>query len=92
MPPMPSAIYVSHMTTPPTRTTVYLDAAEYRRLKALARAEGRSAAELIREAVSEYTARRAGTALPRSLGAGRSGRGDISERTEELLAGLGEGE
>ena len=73
----------------PTRTTVYLDAADYRRLKALARAEGRSAAELIREAVAEYTARRAAPERPRSLAAGRSQRGDLSEVAEELLRGMG---
>ena len=72
-----------------TKTTVYLDAADYRRLKALARAEGRSTAELVREAVAEYARRRAGAARPRSVGAGRSGRGDLSEVAEELLAGLG---
>lgn len=71
------------------RTTVYLDEADYRRLKALARAEGRTAAELVREAVSEFTRRRAGPGRPRSLGAGRSGRKDLSERAEELLDGMG---
>lgn len=73
------------------KTTVYLNAADYRRLRALAQSEGRSTAELIREAVAEYAARRAPARLPRSLGAGRSGRGDLSERAEELLSGLGEG-
>lgn len=72
-----------------TKTTVYLDAADYRQLKSLARAEGRAAAELIREAVSEYTRRRAGSTRPHSVGAGRSGRGDLSERAEELLQGMG---
>lgn len=72
------------------KTTVYLDATEYRRLKALAATEGRSAAELIRSAVAEYTRRHAGHRRPASLGAGRSGDGTMSERAEELLAGLGE--
>ena len=73
-----------------TKTTVYLPEAEYRRLKALARAQDRPAAELLREAVAEYNARRAPRPrLPRSLGAGRSRRGDISERAEQLLAGMG---
>jgi len=72
-----------------TKTTVYLDAADYRRLKALARAEGRTAAELVREAVAEYAVRRAGRKRPRSLSAARSGRGDLSERAEALLAGMG---
>jgi hypothetical protein len=71
-----------------SKTTVYLDAADYRRLKTLARAEGRSAAELVREAVAEY-ARRKGRPRPASLALGRSGRGDLSERAEELLEGMG---
>ncbi len=63
--------------------------ADYRRLKALALREGRPAAELVREAVTEYARRRGAARLPRSLGTGRSGRGDVSERAEELLGGLG---
>lgn len=68
---------------------MYLDAEDYRRLKALARTEGRTAAELIREAVTEYAGRRTRVASPLSLGAGRSGRGDVAERAEDLLGGLG---
>lgn len=73
------------------KTTVYLAAADYRRLKALAAAQGRPAAELIRDAVSEYTERNAPGALPTSLGAGSSGHGSLSEEAEALLNGLGEG-
>jgi predicted transcriptional regulator len=72
-----------------TKTTVYLSAGDYRRLKALARATNRSAAELVREAVAEYARRHARRVRPKSLGAGRSGRGDVAERAEELLRGLG---
>lgn len=72
------------------KTTVYLDSEDYTRLKRLARERGESPAALIREAVAEYGRRHAGRALPRSLGAGRSGRGYLSERDEELLEGLGE--
>ena len=72
-----------------TKTTLYLPEGDYRRLKALALREGRPAAELVREAVAEYARRRGGARLPRSLGTGRSGRGDISERAEELLEGMG---
>ena len=71
------------------KTTVYLDAAEYRRVKALAATEGRSAAELIRPAVSEYAQARATRRLPNSLGIARSGDGSLSEHSEELLEGLG---
>ncbi len=70
------------------KTTVYLEAAAYRRLKAVARREKRKPAELVREAIAAY-ARRKAPALPRSLGAGRSGRRDLSERAEELLKGMG---
>lgn len=72
------------------KTTVYLDATDYRRLKALAAVDGRSAAELIRAAVSEYTRRRAPARLPRSLGAACSGDGRLGERSEDLLPGMGE--
>jgi len=71
------------------KTTVYLDAADYRRLKALARAEGRPTAELIRAAVAEYAQRRGLRRLPASIGAGGSGDGSLSERAEELLEGMG---
>lgn len=80
-------IYIPLMAT--MKTTVYLDAADYRRLKMLASAEGRSAAELIRAAVSEYARRRAPRGLPTSLGVGSSGDGSLAERSEELLKGMG---
>jgi hypothetical protein len=72
-----------------TRTTVYLDRADYQRLKVIARVQGRAPAALIREAVAEYARRHGGRRLPKSVGVGRSGRGDLSERAEELLAGMG---
>lgn len=70
------------------KTTVYLDAADYRRLKAIARARGCTPAELVREAVARYAAAEAPARRARSVGAGRSRTGDVSERAEELLAGL----
>jgi hypothetical protein len=88
MVPYVAAIYLGGM--PQVKTTVYLDAGEYRRLKALAAAQGRSAAELIRMAVAEYASRHAPRRMPASLGAARSGDGTLSERAEELLEGLGE--
>ena len=65
---------------------------DYRRLEILARAEGRSPAELMHEAFQEYAKRRATASQPTTLGAGRSGRGDLSERAEELLGGMGRDE
>ncbi len=72
-----------------TKTTLYLPEAEYRVLKALARQQLRPAAELVREAIIEYAARHGGRRRPASLGIGRSGRGDLGEKAEELLLGLG---
>ena len=72
------------------KTTVYLDEDAYRRLKHLARARRRPPAELVREAVAEYTARHARRRSPRSVGAFKSGRRDLGQRAETLLAGFGE--
>ena len=71
-----------------TRTTIYLEGDEYERLKALARRDGRPAAELMREAVREYNERHGGRVKPSSIGKGRSGRADLSESAEKLLSGL----
>ena len=76
----------------PSKTTVYLDAADYRRLKVLARVQGRSAAELVREAVALYARAHEPPPRPASIALGRSNRGDVSERAEELLTGMGERE
>jgi predicted transcriptional regulator len=72
------------------KTTVYLDASEYRRLKALAATEGRPAADLIRAAVSDYVRTRGTQRRPTSLGAGRSGDGSLSETAEALLEDFGD--
>lgn len=72
------------------KTTVYLDAAEYRRLKVLAAQDGCSAAELIRAAVAEYARARTEPRRPRSLGIAASGDGTLAERSEELLSGWGD--
>lgn len=72
-----------------TKTTVYLRRVDYRRLQAIGREQGRSAADLVREAVTEYARKHGRKGTPQSLGIGRSGRGDLSERAEELLAGMG---
>jgi len=74
-----------------TKTTVYLDPGDYRRLKALARAKGLPAAALVREAVAEYTRRHAPAGKPSSIGAGRSRSGTVAVRAEELLDGMGGG-
>ena len=72
-----------------TKTTVYLDAEDYRRIKAMAKAQGRTAAEMVREAVAIYARSYALPTRPSSIASGRSGRGDLSENAERLLDGLG---
>jgi predicted transcriptional regulator len=72
------------------KTTIYLDDAEYRRLKRIAERERTSAAELIRAAVSDYVARQGPTALPAWVGS-LDGAPDLaSEEEDELLDGFGE--
>jgi hypothetical protein len=71
------------------KTTVYLNAGDYRRLKSLAKNRGTKAAEMVREAVAEYVARHAPRTQPKSLGRFSSGRTDLGERAEDLLDGMG---
>jgi hypothetical protein len=71
------------------KTTVYLDDVEYRRLKRLADQRGTSAAELIREAVSQLIRGPGEDHRPHSFGLGRSGSGDLSERSKKLLRDSG---
>ena len=79
------AIYGSLMQ----KTTIYVDEGAYRRLKQLARDRRRPPAELVREAIVEYTARHAPRRKPRSIGAFKSGRRDLGQRAEALLAAFG---
>jgi hypothetical protein len=72
------------------KTTLYLDPADYRKLKRIAASTKRAPAALVREAVAEYVARHGRTRMPKSVGAFTSGRHDLSERAEDLLAGMGE--
>jgi hypothetical protein len=71
------------------KTTVYLEADDYRRLKGIGRGRGQKAAAMVREAVAEYVARHAPARRPKSLGKFSSGRSDLGERAEDLLAGMG---
>ena len=72
------------------KTTVYLNAADYRKLKSMASDEGRSAAALVREAVAEYAKQATERAWPRSFGMGDSGDPDFAENYEDYLDGFGE--
>jgi hypothetical protein len=66
------------------KITVYLDEGTALSLRRLAHGQGRSQAELIRDAVVQYV-RQAERPAPKGIGAYHSGRSDISGRAEELL-------
>ncbi len=66
------------------KTTVYLDADVALSLRRMAESEGRSQAELIRDALEKFT-RRQKRPLPRGLGKYASGQSDVSERAREIL-------
>ncbi len=73
------------------KTTVYFDSNDYRRLKQIAQRQGRKPAELVREAVAEYTVRhRAVHRLPASVASFSSGKGDLAARDEHYLKGMGD--
>ena len=72
------------------KTTVYLDAAAYGRIKRIAARKGVSAADLIRSAVSDYVDREdPGRDLPPIVGAFASGDASGSERFEDALDDFG---
>jgi hypothetical protein len=79
------------------RTTVKIDEALDARMRHEAARRGMTVSEWTREAIAAHLpgGESHSEAVPRrafsSAGAGDSGRSDISERMEELLAGLAEG-
>jgi predicted transcriptional regulator len=67
------------------RTTVTFPRELARRLRMEAQRTGRPVSAVVRDAVRAYLDRRGAPPLPSFAGAGRSGRGDVSERAEELV-------
>lgn len=82
-------VWLPYMASDRSKTTLYLDDAVYRRLKVMARARGVAPAMLVREALAQFVASHDTRRRPRSIGAGASRRGDLSERAEDLLEGFG---
>jgi hypothetical protein len=84
------------MPTYRKRTTVKIDEALDARMRHEAARRGLTVSEWTREAIAAHLlggepARETSRRVFHSAGAGDSGRGDIAERMEELLAGLAEG-
>jgi predicted transcriptional regulator len=68
-----------------TKTTVYLENDLALTLRQLAATQGRSQAELIRDALETYTRRHSKKSVSRGFGKYSSGETDVSERAEEIL-------
>ena len=66
------------------KTTVYLDPDTVLALRQMAETQGRSQAELIRDALHAY-ARKGKRPLPAGLGKYDSGETHVSERAEDIL-------
>lgn len=66
------------------KTTVYLDTDVALSLRRMAKSEGRSQAELIRDALATYTRKAKRPKLP-GIGEFSSGHTDTSERAREIL-------
>ena len=66
------------------KTTVYLDTEIVLSLRRMAESEGRSQAELIRDALHQFT-RGHKRPLPRGLGKYSSGESNVSERAKDIL-------
>ena len=71
------------------KTTIYLDERIYRLIRAKAEAARTTQAAVIREALEAYVGGRGSLRRPRSIGLG-AGASDLSERAEDLLAGMGD--
>jgi predicted transcriptional regulator len=69
------------------RTTIFIEDALLKRIRQMARREGKSFAAVVRESLAAYASgqQRQGTRLPRLAGRFASGRHDTAERVDELL-------
>ena len=69
------------------RTTVQVEEGLYLEMKQLADRAGSTPTRMIREAMAEYVvAHREETQVPSFAASGASGRHDVSQRAEEILA------
>lgn len=73
------------------KTSIYLSEREIARLACLAEQEGRSQAEIVREAIAAYTPSGRRDREFRLIGSGEGPGGSVADvAEEELLAGFGE--
>ena len=85
---LPPTVMACHIYGMARKTTLYLGDEETALLKQASEQEGVSQGAIITRALRSYF--RARSKKARSVGAGRSGRGDLSEQAENLLEGLAE--
>ena len=67
------------------KTTIYMEPSVALTLRHLASVQGRSQAEIIREAIESYTNKSLERPRPKGIGEYDSGRTDVSERAKELM-------
>ena len=78
--------YISYKEGQMKRTTIFADEETIVSLRQIAQKEGISTAEAVRQALNRFImGHKDRRKLPSILGMGRSRRGDIAERCEELL-------
>ncbi len=68
------------------RTTIFVEEELWTHVRLLARRQGKSVAEIVREALRAFVRKQTHRSRRLSwVGIGRSGRSDVAERHEELL-------
>jgi len=73
------------------RTSILLDKATMLKLKSLSKLSHKSTSLLIREAVSDYVAKKVPKSKIGIIGIGDSGGSDIANKKDEYLKGFGKG-
>ncbi len=73
------------------RTSILLDKATMLKLKSLSKLSHKSTSLLIREAVSDYVAKKVPKSEIGIIGIGDSGGSDIANKKDEYLKGFGKG-
>jgi metal-responsive CopG/Arc/MetJ family transcriptional regulator len=74
-----------HLEVDMTRTTILIEDDLLLEVKQLARSQGTTTTEIIREALKAYIGRRRRARVPSFTGVGRSGRRSVSKNAEAIL-------
>lgn len=72
------------------KTSIYLEASLDRELRLIAEAEGKSKAEVIREALADRVMEAHPQPRIQAIGVGKGGPGDVADNVDRYLEGFGE--